>query len=151
MGSEKALWNLTRKKLAPYGRLVRIESPSTEPGIPDVCYCIQGSTGFIELKEITRWPVRATTAFRISHLSLEQVVFAEAWTASGGASSMLLQVGRDYLLLGVGSIRKIYDRALTKDGMVAECAVFSQGKFPTAEIVTALTMGWITKPDLINP
>ena len=141
MSSESALWQTTKRGLSPFGRLVRIESPLTEPGIPDVIYCLLGHSGWIELKQIDSWPKRDTTALKIPHLRLEQVLFLENWCrrhASGKAWG-LFQIARDYLLLSPTSVRCIYERAVTRPEIIKNATVFESEKFPTQSIVKALT------------
>ena len=53
--SEAALWRRVRKGLP--GHLVRVEN-AVEAGTPDVNYCIDGAEGWIELKQLDRWPAR---------------------------------------------------------------------------------------------
>jgi hypothetical protein len=115
---------------------VRIES-KTEAGISDVLYCIQGHTGWLELKELEDWPKRASTPVRIHHLMLEQVTFLESWQASGGKAHLLLQVNRNYLLLTAGLARAIYIGA-TRAELEAQAIVMGYHHLPTIALVRAL-------------
>lgn len=139
MTSEAALWSTVRRHLSPYGRLVRIESPLTEVGIPDVCYTLLGHTGWLELKEIPAWPVRETTPLRVPHLRIEQVVFAESWERAGGRSSFLVQVGREYYLWGPGLARGVLERRVCRAGAVLGALAAGTGYLPTTAILRALT------------
>lgn len=136
--SERALWTNTRKHLAPYGRLLRIESGLTEQGIPDVIYCIRGHTGWLELKFVKTWPLRESTPLRVDHLTLEQVLFAETWSAAGGTVHTLIQVERSYFLLDAPMTRRLQERAVTRLQMASGAVAHGEGTFPTVPVVKAL-------------
>lgn len=138
MHSERSLWATTRRNLALYGVLQRIESPIIK-GIPDVVYCLLGHTGWLELKELDEWPKRATTTVTIKSLQLEQVLFMENWVRSRGAAHLLLQAERDYLLLDAETTRKIYARSITKLEIELSAVARGSSKFPTTAVVKALT------------
>ncbi len=138
MSSERALWGTMRRALSPFGRLVRIESPIA-PGIPDVYYRLRGVGGWVELKEHDGWPVRPTTALRLPHLRLEQVAWLEAERAAGGLAFLLLQIGRDYVLLDPHTVRGVFRRELTREAVTAAAVAYGQGRFPTASVLRALT------------
>lgn len=127
-----------RRALAPFGRLIRIESPIT-PGIPDVYYRLRGVGGWVELKEHDGWPARPGTALRLPHLRLEQVIWLEAERAAGGMAFLLLQIGRDYVLLEPNVVRGVFRRELTRAAVTAAAVAHGQGRFPTAAVLRALT------------
>lgn len=139
MTLEANLWATVRRNLLPHGRLLRIESPLTEPGVPDVCYCVGGHAGWLELKEVAAWPARDTTPLRVPHLTLEQVLFAESWHDASGACHTLLQVDRDYLLLDAAGTRAVYERTVTRTELIGELAVvYGRQTFPTTEVLFVL-------------
>lgn len=49
-----AFWAYLKKQLPTEGHYSRVESHDTEPGFPDVVYTLNGTTGFIELKDAKR-------------------------------------------------------------------------------------------------
>lgn len=65
------------------------------PGTPDVNYI----EGWLELKWLRRWPVRPDTPVRLEHFTQEQRVWLRRRVNRGGQVHLLLQVGREYLLL----------------------------------------------------
>lgn len=138
--SEHSLWTTTRKALAPYGLLARIENRVGD-GTPDVLYCLQGHTGLMELKHLPSWPKRQATPVHIAHLTLEQVLWLESWRDAGGAAWLLLQAGREYLLLTPEAARMIYERRLTPEALrhARWCAVRAVGRFPVREVVRVLS------------
>lgn len=139
MTSERNLWTTTRRHLSPHGRLVRVESPLTEAGIPDVSYCLRGHAGWLELKEVAEWPKRATTPLRIPNLELEQVIFMETWEWADGSAHLLLQIEREYLLLSSDVTRGVLERKLTRSDVTTRASAWGRNVFPTAAVVKALT------------
>lgn len=105
MSSERALWVTARRHLTPYGKLVRIENAASL-GTPDVCYCLLGRMGWLELKE-DRAP-RAGKPVRLESLKLEQVLFLEDWERAGGRAWLLAQLGRSYALLSPTEVRAVW-------------------------------------------
>lgn len=145
MGSEgqSGLWGTVRKQLEPYGRLGRLEN-SVEAGWSDVVYCLSvparpAVTGFLELKHLAGWPVRPGTAVNVPHLTVEQVLFLEGWTAAGSRADLLMQVDRDYVLLDACGTRSLYEHELTKAHVLMTAHVVGTRRFPTRELVRWLT------------
>ena len=72
-----------------------VENGHCFPGTPDVCYV----GGWIELKELDKFPVRPTTPVRVRHFTPEQRAWHVSWEHHGGVSWVLLKVGKfDWLL-----------------------------------------------------
>ena len=89
---------------------------SAVPGTPDVEYI----GGWVELKQLPRWPVDPEGIVRIPHFTRQQRVFHIRRRRAGGSSWLLLQVGREWLLLdgaiaalSIGRVRRrdLYDLA----------------------------------------
>lgn len=64
-------------------------------GTPDINFV----GGWMELKKLKRWPVRASTPVRVPHYTPHQRLFARQRARAGGHVWLLLQVGREYILL----------------------------------------------------
>lgn len=91
--SEAALWGYIRPKLVRYGDLERVEN-IVGYGTPDVNYCLtyRGVTGegWIELKELEKWPARDTDVFRVDHYTQQQRLWhMKRWTRGGGVFVVL--------------------------------------------------------------
>lgn len=95
---ERYAWDTARAALAPFGQLIRIESPLT-PGFPDVVYCLRRVPGLLETKAGT-------------DPSLDQVLFAEAWARAGGRWHLLVRRGRRWWLYDPGGARALYERVV---------------------------------------
>lgn len=70
-----------------------VENP-VNPGTPDVNYI----EGWIELKWLRRWPVRADTIVKIEHYTNQQKIFAVRRRRKGGQCWLLLEVREQWLL-----------------------------------------------------
>lgn len=144
MSSERALWNLTRKNLSPFGLLHRVEN-GIDKGTPDVNYLLrrrphdEPSQGWLELKHEPNWMKRSNTKFSIASLKLEQVQFLEAWSKAGGRAWTLLQVDRDYLLLHPAHIRAIFEGQYRSQQVKEAASLLWKGPWPLASILDNLT------------
>lgn len=110
MASEHALWVTARRRLGPYGRLVRVENRAG-PGTPDVYYCLRGRSGWIELKEDR--PPRPGQPVRLRTLTLDQVIWLEEEARAGGRAWLLARLGRAYALLTPVEVRAVWRGELT--------------------------------------
>lgn len=72
---------------------IAVENPAY-PGTPDV----NCTLGWIELKQLEGWPVRATTAVRIPHFTQQQRVWLKRRWRQGGSAWLLLQIGQHWML-----------------------------------------------------
>ena len=105
MGSESALSRTFRKNVK--GKTVRIESPLTGKGIPDVLWLLRtGKVVWIELKYLDNWPARADTPIDLG-LTINQALFLHNWVMDGGSAYILVQVDREYLLVHGSSALRI--------------------------------------------
>jgi Mesyanzhinovviridae DNA helicase len=106
------------KKLRPIlqaARLdpVRVENP-IHPGTPDVNL----TTGWIELKTIACWPMRATSKVRIPHYTPQQRVFLyRRWKYAPGTTFLLMEVraDRQWLLFDGDVAARIVGRGTASD------------------------------------
>ena len=70
-----------------------VENPC-RPGTPDVNYI----EGWIELKWVEKWPVRADTPVRLPHFTPQQKLHLRRRWHLGGNAYLLLQVDQDWFL-----------------------------------------------------
>lgn len=66
------------------------------PGFPDVEHAL----GVVELKSISGWPIRATTAVAVPHFTVQQKVWHQSRARAGGATMVILRVDREWLAFG---------------------------------------------------
>lgn len=138
--TERATWVTLRKHLSPFGVLQRIESPTAE-GIPDVCYCLSGVSGWLELKH-THLPMRERTKLSVRSLTYQQVTWHEAWAKAGGRAFTFLRIPlTGYALFNVEGTRWLLERRYTlADVINRDPGVLLYSKaFPLKELVTFLT------------
>ena len=119
MPKESRAWDTAQAALSPFGQLCRVEN-SLIIGFPDALYCLLGVTGFIETK--------ATAA----SLTIEQVLFSEKWTRSGGLCHTLLRADRTWFLLDAAGTRRLFEKK------EPEPVVRSTGPFPLKEMLSQL-------------
>lgn len=92
MKSESLQWkklrpHLVAAKLDP----VRVENP-IHPGTPDVNLVC----GWVELKSMPSWPVRAKSLLKISHFTAQQRVWLyRRWRFAPGSTYLLLEIRED--------------------------------------------------------
>lgn len=65
------------------------------PGTPDVNI----TTGWIELKKLDGWPAKDETPLRVPTYTPQQKIWALKRARAGGRVWMLIQVGKDFVLL----------------------------------------------------
>lgn len=142
MGKESSLWDLVRGELSPFAHLERVENRVNE-GTPDVNYCFNGERGegWLELKDIERWPARDDTIVRIEHVTEVQRAWWRARRAAGGAVFVLLRVHsphRQYLLFegyAASNCLGLVDRS----GLISFAQIADGPAFPKLLIIKALT------------
>lgn len=141
---ERDFWHDVRDLLLPYGALRRVEN-RCDLGTPDTAYCLRRNpratpcSGWIEMKKVDRWPVRAKTPFLIPTLTLDQVLWHESWARAGGRVWTLAKAEDAVLLLSPSAIRFIFDRQYTAKDAWEAAHVRSRGPFPTTEVLKCLT------------
>jgi len=97
--SENSLWHKLRKNMVPkhWDEATRHEDKLSK-GIADVSFCQSGDHGWMELKHIDLWPIRASTIVRIPHYHDYQRNFLRDKGSAAGNTWLFLQVDRDHLL-----------------------------------------------------
>ena len=95
--SEKSLWTKTRAGLLsvvgpPNNHLTRFENYAG-PGTPDVHYCVEGATGWVELKYLDGWPAREATVVKIDHFTPQQRTWLHDCNMSGGRCFVWIAIG----------------------------------------------------------
>lgn len=108
--SEKAMRHRVVKALRP------LDAISVEnviyPGTPDV-NCVGG---WIELKQVARWPRFLRALLQIRHFTQEQRIWLRRRWWAGGGAFLLLQVGREWLLFD-GETAFEVGRSMTEEAM----------------------------------
>jgi len=117
--SEANYWTKVRPMLFGWDP-VRIENRAAL-GTPDVNHI----HGWIELKWMPKWPVRADTPVTIDHFTAQQKTWLRRRCVSGGKAHVLLGIGGDNLLIW------------------GEDAADYLGKVPKAELLDVASHVWL--------
>jgi len=91
---EKQIWQTIRSKLNDFF-IQRIET-SIERGIPDVHYCVDGVSGWLEGKYL-RSPKREKTKLKLK-LSIEQIAWHKSYSYNGGLVYLIVKKDREIFL-----------------------------------------------------
>ena len=117
---EKQIWQTIRSKLNDFF-IQRIET-SIERGIPDVHYCVQGVSGWLEGKYL-KSPKRENTKLKLK-LSIEQIAWHKSYSYNGGLVYLIVKKDKQIYLfdsddgeaLAKGVTREDWEKkALAKD------------------------------------
>ena len=117
---EKQIWQTIRSKLNDFF-IQRIET-SIERGIPDVHYCVQGVSGWLEGKYL-KSPKRENTKLKLK-LSIEQIAWHKSYSYNGGLVYLIVKKDKQIYLfdsndgeaLAKGVTREEWEKiALAKD------------------------------------
>lgn len=73
---------------------------SLSDGIPDISYGMSGINGWIELKQIERWPVKAETLVKPKHYTPEQVNWLVDRGNKGGHCFVIVKVHCHIFIFG---------------------------------------------------
>jgi hypothetical protein len=123
------VWKVMRPIVSPYGRFKRIESHTTDLGIPDVSYTLlnpRGYQGWLELKlfeTIGRCP---------PHLTRDQILWGESEVEAGGSWHLFGRYEGVWLLYNIEEARKMFD------GEQSSPIFDIQGRFPLRELLREL-------------
>lgn len=126
MTLEKSLWSRFRA-CACSQHLMRVEN-SVGPGTPDVNGCYNGVEYWVELKQADP-PKKETSILQVRHFTTEQRRWLVQRIAAGGNAYVLIQVGREYLVLrgdvaalhlGLVPLTKLRESALLSTGNIVE-------------------------------
>lgn len=97
MSESRRVWKPLRKAIKGRGLLKRLE-PSLGSGLPDVFYCLQGISGFIELKYLHHWPVWETTGTTLG-ITAGQKLWLGDLADNGGKGFVFAKIGKEWLLV----------------------------------------------------
>ncbi len=113
MSTESQLWTFLNPRMAPYGRIVRVENASACAGTPDIYYNLKGHTGWIEGKHLDDLPTTNKTPIIIPTLTIEQVNWLKDEEDAGGQAFLLLRASRQLMLFAPREAEAIFQRKRT--------------------------------------
>lgn len=110
MSTETQLWTFLNPRMAPYGRIIRVENGSACAGTPDIYYNLKGHTGWIEGKHLDNLPSTNKTPIIIPTLTIEQINWLTDEHGAGGRAFLLLRGSRTLLLFEPWAATSIFYR-----------------------------------------
>ena len=132
--SESDMRKKVVKALQPLNA-ISVENPCL-PGTPDVNYI----EGWVELKWLREWPKREDTIVRLEHYTKVQRVWAFRRRRMGGQAWMLIQCGREWILMD-GAVAAISLGHCTKAELIQRCAAYSDTGLDSAILIDILQRG----------
>lgn len=102
---------------------VPVENAAACPGTPDV-NCTEG---WLELKKVRSWPKHSRTPLRVPHFKPEQRIWLRRRWRADGRAFLLLQVGRDWVLLHGDVAADLLGHAPKEDLLDAACLWMPRG------------------------
>lgn len=113
---------------------------SVRPGTPDVNYI----GGWVELKVLEKWPVRAATKVRVPCFTDQQRVWLARRWLRGGAAFFLILIDKDWLLFNGDMAGRFVGRDFDKNEMIESSRMFSEGHFDKRQLYRILKNGRTT-------
>lgn len=129
--SESTMRRNVVKALMPLNGIA-VENPVL-PGTPDVNYV----EGWIELKQLPKWPARKDTIVRIPTYTPQQRVWAIRRRRVGGHSWFMLQVRKEWLLMDGAVAAQVINKATRTELIHHSIAYWSRG-LPDDDLVATL-------------
>ena len=99
---ESAFWRSIRKGLVDASDntiFLQRHEDNCSPGIPDISFCYQGVSGWIELKYRDKFPIKESTPILFSHFTIIQRKWMEQYTKAGGNGWILLRIEKETFLI----------------------------------------------------
>ncbi len=142
--NEAAFWSKIRTHLVGTGRLfARIEN-GLSAGTPDVCFVIDGVSGWVENKYRVKAPNGCSTKILgRAGLSKEQIVWATKYIRAGGRYFVLIGVGKAVFLLRPDQLQLKFINEATMSDLAVEAVFRCHGneKLDGRRLAAALVAG----------
>ena len=108
MTPEHQMWKTLSKAVGNLWDATRHED-SISRGVPDVSFAAWGRGGWLELKVLTKWPIRPDTIISLDHFTPQQKVWLWRRGLYGGNTWFLLRVlsKDEWLLYDYTRVREI--------------------------------------------
>ena len=142
MAKESEFWTENVRRLKAFGEIDRIED-AIKVGVSDCVYCLRWQQeparfGWIELKRLLRWPVRASTCVWLPHYSLDQANYLVRWGRAGAGAFLLAQIANEFLLFPWAAANEVQE-GCTRSRMYELVVCRGVNHFPHGRILRCLT------------
>lgn len=115
---------------------VSVENP-VRPGTPDINYI----EGWVELKVLEKWPVRASTKIKVPCFTPQQRVWLSRRWHRGGAAYFLILIDRDWLLFDGSTAGFSVGKDFNKMEMIDHAVLYCEGQLDKAKLYRILKNG----------
>lgn len=115
---------------------ISVENPA-RPGTPDVNYI----EGWVELKVLEQWPVRAATKVRVPCFTPQQRLWLRRRWQRGGEVYFLILIAKDWLLFNGDVAGKHVGKDFNKNEMFKNARFSIEGHFDKRNIHRILKNG----------
>lgn len=113
-----------------------VENP-VRPGTPDLNYI----EGWVELKVLESWPVRAATKIKVPCFTGQQRVWLKRRWDRGGASYFLILIDKDWLLYDGNMAGSHVGKDWDKNEMILNARMYCEGQLDKAKLYRILKNG----------
>ena len=139
--TESDFWNEIKRGIGskPLSHFQRIET-STAPGVPDLNYCIDSISGWIELKRVNTVPARSSTILKIPHFTGEQRGWLLKRASCGGRCFVALRAGEETFLFLGGQASRYLGISWTVEQCRTRAVYHSVGRVRWDDFVKELTL-----------
>lgn len=132
MATEASMRATVLQALAPLDP-IPVEN-TARPGTPDVNYL----RGWLELKQISQWPVYSSTPVRVRHFTFQQKLWIQNRIHAGGIVHVVLKVRFTWLVLN-GMYAYHHLNIATREELVDAAVLYFQHKFLPDEFLRFFT------------
>lgn len=106
-------------------------------GIPDLSYGARDVNGWIELKQVRKWPVKPATPVNLDHFTASQVNWLRKRGKKGGRCFILVRVDTEYFVFSFHEAR-LLRAGMTQEAFREKCIQSWSGKIYPEELLKTL-------------
>jgi hypothetical protein len=125
-------------------RLVKILKPLHAISVENACGSgtpdINFSGGWLECKQLPRWPKKPSTTVKIHHFTPQQRLFLKNRIKAGGFADVCLKVGRDWFLINGKDAANFLGKTATREDIENLSYFWNKGKLNEKQLLNTLEM-----------
>jgi len=106
-------------------------------GIPDLSYGVAGVNGWIELKQVEKYPKKSSTPIDLKHFTPSQVNWLRKRGKRAGSCFILIQITTEYYIFSFHKAR-LLRAGMTKEKMEEQCIQKWENGIPRIQLLNVL-------------